>query len=274
MVVSVQAPFPIFCDATGAPIDAGYVYCGTENLNPLTPANRISVFSDAALTIALDNPVRTSGGYPVDASGNPVNIYAAGQFSISIADRNNVVRVTSPSYGFRVLSSAITFDTVVVGTSIVPDAAGGASDGSASLPWSKQTTRDLQAKTATIYNTAQPTVAADLAALNQRRMPVMIGRQSVSGGAPSSVNIYNVASIVRTAAVPAGSYDITPTIALPASISVHVTGTLSSGTAQSYLVVARSTTLIRVETYFAGVLTDLAFDFVVFGNPAVADPIS
>jgi hypothetical protein len=159
MVVSVQAPFPIFCDANGVPIDGGYVYCGTENLNPITPANRIAVFSDAALTIALDNPVRTSGGYPIDASGNPCNIYADSQFSVSIADRNNIVRVSSPSYGFRVLSGAITFDTLVINTGVQPDAASGAFDGTTALPWSSSVSRAIQARTLNVYSQTQPTVA-------------------------------------------------------------------------------------------------------------------
>jgi hypothetical protein len=270
MTVSIFSPFPRFDDVDGQPLDGGFIYVGTANMDPVS--NPVAVFFDAAMTVSASQPLRTSGGFIVDGSGTPQNIYTAADFSIVVCNRLNVPRYSLASYGFRIFSDAITFNSLIVGTSIVPDAAGGAFDGTIALPWSNQVTRNLQAKTATVYDTAQPVVAADLAKLNQRRLPVMIGGQS-SIGAPSSVNIYNVASIVRTAAVPAGSYDIVPTVALPASVCVQVTGILSSGTAQLYQVVARSTTLIRVETYLAGVLTDLAFDFVVFGNPAVTDPI-
>lgn len=270
MVVSVIPPFPTFVDRNGAPIDAGYIYCGTENLTPRS--NLISIFSDVALTVALPNPVRTSGGYAVDASGNPTNIYASTQFSLAVADRNNVDRITSPSYGFRVLADAVDFGAVVVSTSILPDAAGGAFDGTVALPWLNKVTQGLQAKTGTVYNQAQPAVAADLAALNQRKSVVMAGRQTSVGAVGAFSNIYNVDTALSNR-VSIGRYDLKPTIALPATFSVQLTNTVDSATID-LVVFSRSTTSIIVKTYLAGALTDIAFDFVVHGNPAVADPIS
>jgi hypothetical protein len=270
MVVSVQAPFPIFCDANGTPIDGGYVYCGTENLNPITPANRIAVFSDAALSIALDNPVRTSGGYPIDASGNPVNIYAAGQFSIAIADRNNVVRVTSPSYGFRVLSDAITFDTVTIATSIIPDAAGGATNGTNAKPWTRVTSRDVHMKKATIFDSAQPTVADDLATLNQRKSICFLAKLTAIVG-PSVTNGYNAGGIVTRTGP--GEYTIVPTIALPATRFNF--GSCDSNDPNVSIIVTSTTTLVTVRVYIGAALTDGSLvNIMILGNPAVTDPIS
>lgn len=269
-VVSANAPFAWYPDLDGNGLNEGYVYCGVADLNAVT--NPVAVFFDAAKTITAEQPLRTSGGFIVDGSGSPQNIYCATDFSMQVNDRNNALLYSVPSYQQRFLSETITFGAVIVGTSIDPDAAGGASNGALTTAWSNTVTQGLQAKTGTVYDTAQPTVADDLAALNQRKSVVMVGRQTSSAASPAAtaVNIYNVASIVQNGT---GIYDIVPTVAIPASVSVMLTNTVD--VAEVDLVVfARSTTLIKVKTYVAGVLTPTPFDFVVFGNPAVADPIS
>jgi hypothetical protein len=270
MTVSIFSPFPRFDDTDGQPLDGGFIYIGVANMDPFS--NRVDVYSNAALSVALAQPLRTSGGFIVDGSGTPINVYTAADFSISVRNRLNVEIYSLASYGFRIFADAITFDTLTVNTSIIPDAAGGATNGTSTRPWTRVTSRDVHTKELSVYSQDQPTVAADLATLNQRRMPLMIGRQTSTAASPAAtaVNLYNVASIVQNGT---GVYDITPTIALPASFSVMLTNTVD--TAQIDLVVfSRTTNLIKVKTYLAGVLTPIPFDFVVFGNPAVADPIS
>ena len=73
-----------FLDSSGAPIVNGYIYIGTQNLDPKT--NTISIYSDRALTDSLTNPQRT------DSNGRTVNkIWVAETFySIKVEDSSNV----------------------------------------------------------------------------------------------------------------------------------------------------------------------------------------
>lgn len=59
----VSTPFPIFSDKDGSPLDAGFIYVGPKNTNPL--AQQIDLFYDAELTISAENPARTRNGYVV-----------------------------------------------------------------------------------------------------------------------------------------------------------------------------------------------------------------
>jgi len=82
--LSVQVPFPVFQDRDGQPLDNGYVWIGTANLNPQT--NPITVYYDSALTIVAAQPLRTINGY-VSRSGSPAQIYVDGVgFSILVQD--------------------------------------------------------------------------------------------------------------------------------------------------------------------------------------------
>jgi len=90
--LSVEPPFPAFADADGQPLDDGYIFIGTVNLNPIT--NPIAAFFNAALTIAAVQPIRTSGGYPV-YQGTPARIYTASDYSIQVQNKNGTVIYTS-----------------------------------------------------------------------------------------------------------------------------------------------------------------------------------
>ena len=86
MSSSIVSPFPVFNDLDGTPLEAGYIYIGTANLNPeVTPIN---LFWDEAMTIPAANPVRTVGGF-FSRNGSPGNIYiAADNYSITVRNRN------------------------------------------------------------------------------------------------------------------------------------------------------------------------------------------
>jgi len=90
--LSVEPPYPAFADADGQPLEDGYIWIGTVNLNPIT--NPIAVFFDAALTIAAVQPIRTSGGYPV-YQGTPARIYTSSDYSIQVQNKNGTVVYTS-----------------------------------------------------------------------------------------------------------------------------------------------------------------------------------
>jgi hypothetical protein len=80
-VLLVQPPYPLFTDTAGQPLDNGYVWVGEANLAPQT--NPISVYWDADLTQQASQPLRTSGGYIVNA-GTPAVIYTEIDYSILV----------------------------------------------------------------------------------------------------------------------------------------------------------------------------------------------
>jgi len=90
--MSVGSPYKIFTDIDGQPLDDGYVYIGTAGLNPQT--NPITVYSDPALTLAVAQPIRTNGGYPVLA-GTPARLYTPGDYSITVLNKNGTLVFTS-----------------------------------------------------------------------------------------------------------------------------------------------------------------------------------
>jgi hypothetical protein len=90
--MSVGNPYKIFADTDGQPLDDGYVFIGTAGLNPQT--NPITVYSDPALTLAVAQPIRTNGGYPVLA-GTPARLYTPGDYSITVLNKNGTLVFSS-----------------------------------------------------------------------------------------------------------------------------------------------------------------------------------
>lgn len=96
--LSVSPPFPIFTDTDGQPLENGYVWIGTVNLNPIN--NPIAVFWDAALTQPAGQPIRTLNGYPSNA-GTPTRLYANSDYSIQVQNKNGSVVYAAPAAGER-----------------------------------------------------------------------------------------------------------------------------------------------------------------------------
>ena len=92
--LSIQPPFPIFSDRDGQPLENGYVWIGTANLNPIT--NPIAVYWDAALTQPAAQPVRTINGYPAN-SGTPGRLYVNSDFSITVQDAKGSLVYSAPA---------------------------------------------------------------------------------------------------------------------------------------------------------------------------------
>jgi hypothetical protein len=86
--LSIQPTYPIFTDIDGQPLDAGYIWIGTTNLNPIT--NPISVYWDAALTQPAVQPIRTISGYPSNA-GTPARLYVNSDYSIQVQNKNGTI---------------------------------------------------------------------------------------------------------------------------------------------------------------------------------------
>lgn len=87
-LTQVTPAYPVFTDKSGDPLDAGYVYIGTVNLNPET--NPIQVFWDDTLTTPAAQPIRTLGGYP-SRNGTPSQLYANSDYSITVKDKRSAI---------------------------------------------------------------------------------------------------------------------------------------------------------------------------------------
>jgi hypothetical protein len=92
--LSIQPPYPTFEDAGGQPLEDGYIWIGTVNLNPIT--NPIVVYWDSALTIPAVQPIRTSGGYPV-YQGTPARLYVNSDYSIQVQNKNGSMVYSAPA---------------------------------------------------------------------------------------------------------------------------------------------------------------------------------
>lgn len=106
--LSIQPTFPIFTDIDGQPLEAGYVWVGTANLDPQT--NPISVYWDAALTILAPQPIRTLGGYPAN-SGTPARLYVdvANSYSIRVMNKNGSVLYSAAEATERFIGYGISY---------------------------------------------------------------------------------------------------------------------------------------------------------------------
>lgn len=103
--LSIQVPFPVFQDRDGQPLDNGYVWIGTANLNPQT--NPVVAYFNSALTIIAAQPLRTINGY-ISNAGTPAQVYVdAVNFSILVQDSKGTMVYNFPD-----------------GTGISPDACG------------------------------------------------------------------------------------------------------------------------------------------------------
>jgi hypothetical protein len=92
--LSIQVPYQIFADSDGTPLENGYVWIGTQYLDPRT--NPVNVYFDAALTQVAPNPLRTVNGYVYNA-GSPAQLYIDGvNFSLRVEDKKSVLVYSFP----------------------------------------------------------------------------------------------------------------------------------------------------------------------------------
>jgi len=104
--LSIQSPFPTITDIDGQPLEDGYIWIGVANLPPI--GNPIAVYWDAALTQPAALPVRTRGGYPVNA-GTPARLYVNSDYSIQVQNRNGSVVYSAPQATERLSADLVTF---------------------------------------------------------------------------------------------------------------------------------------------------------------------
>ena len=110
--LSIQPTFPIFTGTDGLPLENGYIWIGTANLDP--QGNPISVYWDAALTIPAGQPIRTLNGYP-SRSGTPARIYVNSDYSIRVQDSKGSLVYSAPEATERISSDLVTYQPPFTG---------------------------------------------------------------------------------------------------------------------------------------------------------------
>ena len=111
--LSIQPTYPIFTDIDGQPLENGFVWVGTTNLDP--QSNPISVYWDKDLTIPAAQPIRTLAGYPSNG-GTPARLYVAADYSIRVTNKNGSVVYSAPAATERVSGVVVSdIDASLVG---------------------------------------------------------------------------------------------------------------------------------------------------------------
>jgi hypothetical protein len=110
--LSIQPTYPIFTDIDGQPLEAGYVWIGTANLDPQT--NPINVYWDAALTILAPQPIRTLAGYPSN-NGTPARLYVNSDYSIRVMNKNGSTVYSAPAATERLSAALISYQPAGIG---------------------------------------------------------------------------------------------------------------------------------------------------------------
>ena len=115
--IEVNPPYPAFAGADGLPLENGYIWVGTVNLNPQT--NPVSVYWDDALTIAAVQPIRTLNGYPV-YQGTPARFYVGSDYSILVQDsRGSLVYTSLNGNAFPGSAGNLFFNATGTGTQTI-----------------------------------------------------------------------------------------------------------------------------------------------------------
>lgn len=92
MTTIVVAPYSFIADLEGGPLEGGHIYIGISGLNPVIEANRLAIFSDAAFTVPVAQPVRTEAGIAIGTNGSPIQVYtSSAEYSIVITDSNGAL---------------------------------------------------------------------------------------------------------------------------------------------------------------------------------------
>jgi hypothetical protein len=108
--LSIQPTYPIFTETDGQPLENGYIWIGTANLDP--QVNPINVYFDAALTILAPQPIRTLAGYPSN-NGTPARLYVNSDYSIRVMNKNGSTVYSAPAaterYAFVIDADGVNF---------------------------------------------------------------------------------------------------------------------------------------------------------------------
>lgn len=119
--LSIQPTYPIFTETDGLPLENGYIWLGTANLDP--QGNPINVYWDAALTIQAGQPIRTLNGYP-SRNGTPARLYVNSDYSIRVQDSKGSLVYSAPEALERYSADLVSFTGFKGQVGTVQDLAG------------------------------------------------------------------------------------------------------------------------------------------------------
>lgn len=95
-VTKLTNPVPLFLNARGALLDAGYIYVGVANADP--EDQPLDLFWDFARTIPAAQPLRTSGGRIVNGA-SPSPVFAAEtDYSLRVRDADGNLVDYAPTF--------------------------------------------------------------------------------------------------------------------------------------------------------------------------------
>lgn len=103
----VTQPFPVFFDTDGQPLEDGFIYIGVPYLDPQT--NPIAVYWDSALTIPVQQPIRTINGYAA-LNGTPGVVYTTEDYSMRVTNKNNAFIYSFESASAPTIPGSFTVD--------------------------------------------------------------------------------------------------------------------------------------------------------------------
>lgn len=112
-------PIQLFTDLDGRPLDGGYVWIGQPNENPLT--NPVTVYRDAATTIPMTQPLRTTQGY-LASGGRAFPVYTTqSDYSVLVLDKHGRTVWSQPSVAspYALVNTFMTSLAAPAGTSLV-----------------------------------------------------------------------------------------------------------------------------------------------------------
>jgi len=217
--LSIQPTFPIFTETDGQPLENGYIWIGTANLDP--QVNPINVYWDAALTIQAAQPIRTLNGYP-SRNGTPARMYVDSDYSIRVMNSKGSMVYSAPAaterYGNIITLSNLDF--IQSGTGAV--------------------TRTALAKMREIISVADFGAVGD--GVTDDSAAIQLAATAAAG---------------RSLYFPGGTYGVTTTITLPAGITVYGDGVgvstikkLGSGTANVFYGLNVSNIIVRDLSFY------------------------
>lgn len=99
LVNVISNPVGFFLDSNGSPLQGGSVYIGQPNTDPTNSANWITIYQDAALTIPLQQPLKTTNGQP-SLNGSQIPVYlglSVTTYSLATLNAGGVVVMSLPS---------------------------------------------------------------------------------------------------------------------------------------------------------------------------------
>jgi hypothetical protein len=263
--LSIQPPFPIFTDTDGSPLENGYIWLGTANLNPQT--SPITAYWDAALTIPAAQPIRTLGGYPSNA-GTPARLYVdvTSSYSILVQNKNGSLVYSAPAATEREIANNISYtpgpDSLLTATNVQAalDQLSDDEDGSSYVGF-------LQAGAGAVPRTAQSKMRD---VVSVKDFGAIEGDASANGAANATAFANAVAaSVGKVLLIPSGIWWIDGELVLP-----EKTKLVGQGMTSTILKHNGAGVFIKTPATFPAYTSNVCIsDIMVYGNASTTTGI-